>query len=391
MPRPRFSFLAAAALATATVVSVIPRPSPGATLRVGPDKSYKTVHEAAEAAQAGDLVLIDAGVYAADVARWKADNVTVRAVGGRAHLRADGAQAGGKGTWIVSGKNFTAEGIEFSGAAVPDKNGAGIRSETEGTLVLRNCYFHDNEEGILGGADSLLIESCVFDKNGASDGRTHNLYVWGRSFTIRDSYTHRAVVGHNIKTRAKNNYILYNRISDEADGTASYEVDVPDCGRTYLIGNVIEQGPLSENGGIVAYGMESGDNAPFLYAVNNTFVNNRRQGGTFLQLRDGTKGLVRNNILYGPGTVRSGGDVQEDHNYVEPGAANAARFLAPGAYDFHLTGRSPRSIVDAAAPPGAAPSGFDLTPTREYVHPAKSRPRPASGALDVGAFELEKK
>jgi hypothetical protein len=358
---------------------------------VGPDKSYKTVHAAAEAAQAGDLVLIDAGVYAADVARWKADNVTVRAVGGRAHLRADGAQAGGKGTWIVSGKNFTAEGIEFSGAAVPDKNGAGIRSETEGTLVLRGCYFHDNEEGILGGADSMLIESCVFDKNGASDGRTHNLYVWGRSFTIRDSYTHRAVVGHNIKTRAKNNYILYNRISDEADGTASYEVDVPDCGRTYLIGNIIEQGPQSENGGIVAYGAESGDNAPMLYVVNNTFVNNRRQGGTFLQLRDGTKGLVRNNIFCGPGTVRSGGDTQEDHNYVEPGAANAARFLAPDAYDFHLTGRSPRSIVDAAAPPGVAPSGFDLTPTREYVYPAKSRPRPAAGALDLGAFELEKK
>jgi hypothetical protein len=387
MPRSRHALAVFAALA----LPLLAGPSPGATLRVGQDKFYKTVRAAAEAAQPGDLVLVDAGVYPADVARWKADDVTVRAVGGRAHLRADGAQAGGKGIWVVSGKNFTAEGIEFSGAAVPDKNGAGIRSETEGSLVLRDCYFHDNENGILGGADSMLIESCVFDKNGFGDGRTHNLYVWGRSFTLRNSYTHRAVVGHNIKTRAKNNYILYNRISDESDGTASYEVDVPDCGRTYLIGNVIEQGPRSENGGIVSYGAESGDNPPILYVVNNTFVNNRPDGGTFLQLRDGTKALIRNNIFYGPGNSWSGGDVAEDHNYLEPDAANAARFFAPGAYDFRLTRRSPRAIVDAGAPPGVAPSGFDLAPTCEYVAPARGRPRPVAGALDIGAFELEPK
>jgi len=380
----------AAILAAAAVVflSALSAPSSAATLLVGPDKFYKTVRAAAEAAQSGDLVLIDAGVYSKDVARWKADNVTVRGVGGRAHLRADGAEVGGKGIWIVSGKNFTAENIEFSGAAVPDRNGAGIRSETEGTLVLRNCYFHGNENGILGGADSMLIESCVFDRNGAGDGRTHNLYVWGRSVAIRGSYTHRAVVGHNIKTRATTNYILYNRISDESDGTASYEIDVPDCGRTYIIGNLIEQGPRSENSSIVAYGAESDNNVMDLDVVNNTIMNRREDGATYLQLREGAKALIQNNILYGPGTAWSGGRVIEANNYIETLTTNAPRFFAPGAYDFHLTRRSPKSLVDAGSPPGTSATGFDLTPTSEYVHEARCKPRPSAGALDIGAYEL---
>jgi hypothetical protein len=373
--------------------TAIPASSRAATLRVGPDKFYKTVTAAAEAAQPGDMILIDAGEYrgAACLARWKTDDLTVRGVGGRAHMRADGAQVGGKGIWIVSGRNFTAENIEFSGAAVPDRNGAGIRSETEGTLILRDCSFHGNQNGILGGADSMLVEGCTFDRNGAGDGKTHNLYVWGRAFTMRYSWSGRAVVGHNVKTRAKNNYILYNRICDEADGTASYEIDVPDCGRTYLIGNVVEQGPRSENSGIVAYGMESGENISDLYVINNTLVNDRAAGGTFLQLREGTRARVVNNIFVGPGTTWSGGDVAAQRNYVEPDLRNGARFLAAAAFDFRLTKASPRSIVDAGVAPGASVTGFDLTPVLEYLDQARARPRRASGALDLGAFELEAK
>ena len=46
---------------------------------------------------------------------------------------------------------------------MPDKNGAGIRLEGHG-LVVRNCYFHDNEDGILtdGGGDVDFIEGSEF-------------------------------------------------------------------------------------------------------------------------------------------------------------------------------------------------------------------------------------
>ena len=56
--------------------------------------------------------------------------------------------------------------------------------------------------------------------------------------------------------------IRYNRFSDEADGTASYEINVPNAGTTMIVGNLIEQGPMTMNGAIIDYGSEpSGFNA----------------------------------------------------------------------------------------------------------------------------------
>jgi hypothetical protein len=375
--------LAASAAAAAVLFAVSAN---AATLQVGPGKTYSTVRAAAQAAQNGDLVLIDAGVYSGDVTSWNASNLIVRGVGGRPHMRANGANEAGKGIWVVNGNNFTAENIEFSGSTVPDGNGAGIRNDTSGYLVVRNCYFHDNQNGILGGADSMLIEYSIFDHNGSGDGRTHNMYIWGRSVTVRYTYTHRAVAGHNLKTRGQNNYILYNRIMDESDGTASYSIDVPDCGRTYVIGNVIEQGPNTDNSGIISYGAESASNAQELYVVSNTIVNNRSSGGTFLQVVGSAPTVVRNNIFYGPGTAWSGGTVTASNNYVEPALNNSPRFAAAGSYDFHLTSASPASILNAGLALGLG-GGFALAPTGEYVYDAQGRTRPLVGLLDLGALE----
>jgi hypothetical protein len=370
-------------------LGTLPPASLAATLRVGPGETYPTVRAASQAVHNGDSVLVDAGIYSADVTTWNANNIVVRGVGGRAHMRADGAQEGGKGTWVVYGSNFTAENIEFSGSSVPDLNGAGIRDDGAGFLVVRNCYFHDNEDGILGGADSVLIENSIFDHNGHGDGKSHNMYVWGRTFTIQNSYTHRAVIGHNIKTRAVNNYILYNRIMDEADGSGSYDIDIPDGGRSYIIGNVIEQGPNTSNSSIIAYGAESASNGALdLYVINNTIVNDYQNGGTFLQLRPGSTVQVTNNIFYGPGGNWSGGaTVTASHNYFEPSYNNSPGFAAPQSYDFHLTAATPGTIVNAGASPGVSSVGYALTPTGQYVYDAQATTRPVSGPLDLGAFE----
>jgi hypothetical protein len=361
-----------------------------ALLRVGPTRTYKTVRAASQAVQDGDTVEVDAGLYSQDVTTWNQNNLVVRGVGGWAYMRADGAEQGGKGTWVIYGSNFTAENIEFSGASVPDQNGAGIRADGSGFLVVRNCWFHDNEEGILGGGDSVLVENSIFDHNGYGDGQSHNIYiVHTRTFTIRNTYTHRAIIGHNIKTRALNNYILYNRVMDEADGTGSYAVDVPDGGRTYLIGNVIEQGPNTDNSAIVAYAAESSNNGVLdLYVVNNTIVNNRTSGGTFLQIRGGTTALVMNNIFYGPGTRWSGGaTVTASNNYSESTYNNSPGFVSPSTWDFHLSASSPGSIVNAGADPGSSALGYRLTPTWQYRYDAQAEPRPTVGAIDIGAFE----
>ncbi|MGH8645852.1 MAG: right-handed parallel beta-helix repeat-containing protein, partial [Gammaproteobacteria bacterium] len=117
--------------------------SQAAVLEVGPGKKYAKPSEAANAAGDGDVIEIMAGTYMYDVAIWAQNDLTIRGVGGRAHLQADGAAAGEKAIWVIEGDNVTIENIEFSGARVRDRNGAGIRQE--GTNVtIRNCYFHHN-------------------------------------------------------------------------------------------------------------------------------------------------------------------------------------------------------------------------------------------------------
>jgi len=50
--------------------------------------------------------------------------------------------------------------------------------------------------------------------------------------------------------------MYFNFIVDESDGNASYEVDLPNGGRAYLIGNVDQQSPRSESDTIITYGEE---------------------------------------------------------------------------------------------------------------------------------------
>ena len=150
----------------------------------------------------------------------------MRAKNGRARLIAQGASAESKGIWVVRGGKVTVEGFDFVGAAVPDRNGAGIRFE-KGNLRVENCRFLENENGILTGGDvdsTLEILSSEFGNNGSGDGQSHNLYVGAiGTLKVTGSYFHHAKVGHLLKSRAAKNLIFYNRLTDETGGTASYE------------------------------------------------------------------------------------------------------------------------------------------------------------------------
>lgn len=360
--------------------------APGRLLEVGPGKQFATPSAAAKAARNGDTVEIAAGVYKRDAAIWRANDLLIRGVGGRAHVMADGADAEDKGIWVIKGKNTVVENIEISGAQVHDRNGAGIRQEGAG-LTVRNCYFHDNQNGILAGknpASEIVIEHSEFANNGEGDGQTHNMYIGNvGKFTLRFSSSHHADVGHNVKSRARQNFIMYNRIMDERDGTASYAIDLPNGGLSYIIGNIIQQGPKTDNPTLVAYGAEGLSNPiKDLYVINNTFVNDGPPKARFLVVRQAARTvLITNNIFAGPGTVLVGPGTL-NHNLVSsaPGFADAAQF------DYHLTARSP--AIDAGVDPGAG-DGFALTPTQQYHHPLGGEPRPNVGGLDVGAFEYD--
>jgi hypothetical protein len=64
---------------------------------------------AAAVAGDGDIIEIDAGEYVGDVAFWTANNLTIRGVGGMAHLRAAGNSAGGKAIWVIKGNGVDGE------------------------------------------------------------------------------------------------------------------------------------------------------------------------------------------------------------------------------------------------------------------------------------------
>lgn len=349
------------------------------TWRVGPDRALTAPSAAAAVARDGDTVLIDPGTYAGDVATWTQDDLTLRGDGGRAHLRADGRSAQGKAIWVVAGDRTRIDRIEFSGATVPDQNGAGIRQEGTDLTVTRS-WFHDNQNGILTGADpdsDIVIRRSRFFRSGAGDGYTHNLYVGAvRSLTVTGSWLWGADVGHELKSRAARNTIVGNRF-DDAGATASYSIDLPNGGRSLVVGNVVIQGPRSENPALVSYGAEGLTHpSRTLWVVHNTFVN-RRASGTFVVLADGSRAQLRNNLLVGPGDLTGAvGAASRGNRRVDPGG-----FVDATADDFRLRASSP--AVDRGV---RVPRRW--RPRSEYVHPARLVRRVSVGRPDLGAHEL---
>lgn len=362
-------------------------PAPGGrVIRVGLGAEVVSASIAAEIAQDGDVVEIQAGVYPGDVAVWKQKRLTIRAVGGRARLIADRKHAEGKAIWVLRNGEFEISGIDFEGARVPGRNGAGIRFE-RGKLDLSDCRFIDNENGLLTGNDAdseIRVHGCQFSGMFArpSKGHYHNLYVGaiGRC-EVTASYFSRAQVGHLLKTRARESLILYNRLTDE-EGSASYELEFPNAGKALVMGNLIVQGPATENGGIVFYGAEGYRwQANEFLLVHNTIVSRRQGGATFVRMFPGSAlGLMRNNVFVGHGGFNGVVDGSEDGNVM---LRDESLFADPAQFDFRVRGRAPfKGSAAALAPIG----GAGLTPLMEYVHPRGARPLPAGVKLSPGAF-----
>jgi hypothetical protein len=329
-------------------------------------------------ARDGDTVLIDAGTYVGDVATWTQDDLTIRGVGGRARLRAGGRSAQGKAIWVIAGDRTTVDRIELSGATVPDGNGAGIRQEGAGLTVTRS-WFHDNQDGLLAGANpasDIVVRRSRFFRNGAGDGYTHNLYVGAvRSLTVTGSYLGEAARGHELKSRAARNTVVGNRIAD-GDATASYSIDLPNGGTSLIAGNLVVQGPHSENPTLVSYGAEGfGGASRELWVVNNTFVN-RRTGGTFVHLAAGSRARLRNNLLVGPGDLTDATGASTRRNL----RVGTRGFVDARADDFRLRRSSP-AVDRGVRVPHRWRAGW------EYSRRSGQVRRPVVGRLDVGAFE----
>jgi len=278
-----------------------------ATFQVGPQRAIKTIAACAYIARAGAIIIVDSGDYVADVAVWQQDDITIRAVGGRVRLLAQGAAAEGKGIWVVRAKRMRVEGFDFEGAAVPSRNGTGIRLET-GSLLVKDCRFRYNEMGLLTNNDPntvLEVESCEFAYNQRPDGHNHNLYAGQIArLTVINSHFHHGHIGHLLKSRAALSHIINSRLVDGADGTASYELEFPNGGMAFVVGNTIAQSTLTENPQLISFGAE-GYKWPrnALYLANNTLVN-PLPDGVFLRVVPGADEVqTLGNVLVGHGML----------------------------------------------------------------------------------------
>jgi hypothetical protein len=360
------------------------------TVLVGPSAGSGRLAEAIANAKDGDVIEVLPGDYKGEVAIVPARKLTIRGVGKRPVIHAAGKVADGKGIWVVRGGEVTVENLEFRGARAPDADGSALRL-VDGRLRVSNCAFFDNEHAIMtanAAASELTVDNSVFAEVPRVVGGLYHLVSVGRiaKFSVSGSRFHQGFEGHLIRSRARENRITYNLIHDGPGGEASYEIDLPNGGLAWIIGNVIGQSPNTQNPVVVAYGVDGpawDRNA--LYLAHNTLLNDRWLPAWFLRVwRDrlpkDTTVLAVNNLSVGPGlfTWGASGDFVGNHATVARSLVDPATMAFELANDSWLRGHGvdPRRV-----------EGQDLAPKAEFTFPVGTRPLPAPTSWSPGAFQ----
>jgi hypothetical protein len=246
------------------------------TLEVGETKDFKVPSAAAVIAKDGDHVMIDPGEYF-DCAVWKANKLVVEGVGDAAKVIVTDKACQGKALFVTVGDGITIRNLTLTRARVPDGNGAGIRAEGK-DLVVDRVHLVNNQNGILSGSSggSMIVRNSEFDRNGACDTAcAHGLYVGGLDLLrVENSRFEGTKQGHHIKSRARRTEVVGCAIQDGPDGTASYEIEIPNGGSVVVRGNAMEKGPKTDNhSGVIVIGAE-GVTQPTgeITIENNTFA-----------------------------------------------------------------------------------------------------------------------
>jgi len=377
---------AAAAEAARPVADDASKP---ATMFVGRHETITTLTEAARRARDGEVIEIRPGDYRGQPAIWTQDKLVIRGGGTRPRMIADGKSAEDKAIWVIRGGHIRIENIAFRGARVANGNGAGIRFE-RGQLVVHRCSFVDNEMGILTAnlpELTLEISDSEFIAAPRHAGTLHHLLYVGAigRFVLTGSRFERGYLGHLVKSRARENDIRYNLLVDGVDGRASYELEFPNGGLAYVVGNVIGQSAATDNPVLIAYGAEGPrwpDNALFL--AHNTLLNDF-QGGSFLKLwaekfPGGIEAWVINNLTVGYGDLFAPARGRFEGNQSAP----RRDLLDYDGLPLRLSGDSP--LRGSVRLPGRA-RGVDLSPAAEFSFPLGSRPIRLGNTLAPGAFQ----
>ncbi len=366
------------------------------TLLAGPKGEPLSLQAAVARARDGDTVDLLPGDYRGQTLLVAQRRLTLRGVGQRPVVHGDGQRSTARALWTVRGGQVRVQNIEFRGARSQEAAGAGLRQEG-GDLTVVDCVFSDNEHGILATNDAaaqLTIERSLFSAAPRVEGGLPHLLNVGRigRLVVRGSRFEDGFEGHMIKSRARESRIEYNLLNDGPGGASSYEIELPAGGQAVVLGNVIAQGPGSQNRVLVAYGSEGQAAWPenSLHLAHNTLVNGLWTPAWFLRvwsdrLPEGTDVVAVNNLLVGPGIFWLGapGHFLGNRPATLGMLADAATMAFELPPDGFWRGRAsdPRQVRG----PGGA---LDLSPQAEFTLPLGTQPlAPGRSSWTPGAFQ----
>jgi hypothetical protein len=318
------------------------------------------LQEALAAALPGDRVVLAPGIYEEGATITTAGLILHGEPG--AHLRGHAVE--GKAALVVKADGVVIDGIECSGIAVRDGNGACIRIEGD-DLTVRNVHFHDNQEGILSGpgGGGLLVENSLFERNGFG-GQAHGVYIGPEidTFVFRDNRVLATTgAGHGVKSRARRT-VVENNVIAGLDGRDSRAIDVPDGGEAVIRGNVLEKGPNSENAQMIGLALEGRR-----HEVNGTLIENnlilfdtRPEGviqdlaravgllpakGVVIASKSPGRVILQGNTIVGASGIGSGAVIDRDNRFYQTrGAAGLPAYPAiPRAVPGVTTKRGPEA------------------------------------------------
>ncbi len=284
----------------------------GATLKVGAEEEYKMPSQALAHAHDGDTIAIEPGTYF-DCSLVNQNDLTIEGTGPGVVMTDKTCR--GKAILITNGNNITIRNLTLQRARVPDQNGAGIRGQG-GNLTVVNSRLLDNEDGILvapKGTAAVRVIGSEFVGNGKCSGKgcAHAIYVGAiASLDVENSRFLDTHSGHNIKSDAASTTVLNCDIEDGANGTSSYQIDVPNGGSVRIEGNKLEKGPHAENYATAIMIGEGGVTHPSdgLVVRNNMLINNTGHETTFVHNITATPAQLSSNVFKGGKVIPLAGD-----------------------------------------------------------------------------------